>query len=177
MKKPKNIKGTIVRAALYSRTLTHVRHYRGFGVHSPFVYGVIRNAIMKSDPQGEGRSLYDELRRRGFSKRRAAQLHNLYEFQSFTSAAFADAGGGIPSMDAGTLCLAMPEFPESGMTALAEQARQAGSTLCVVSPRVSRGRSRMSRGLVELHRHTSIDNRGFLLLFYNDRLPKQHFKL
>lgn len=177
MKKPKNIKSTIIRAALYLRTLTHVRYYRGFGVHSPFVYGIIRNAIMKREPQGDRSSLYDELRKRGFSKRRAAQLHNLYEFQGLTSVTFVEVDGHIPSMDAGTLCLAMPEFPESNMTALAEQAREVGCTLCVVSPRESCDRSRMSRRLVDSHRHTSIDNRGFLLLFFNDRMPKQHFKL
>lgn len=177
MKKPKNIKGTIVRAALYSRTLTHIKHYRGFGVHSPFVYGVIRNAIMKHDPQGEDHSLYEELRSRGFSKRRAAQLQNLYGFQSFTSAAFAGEDGRIPEMDAGTLCLAMSSFPENAMPELVGRARETGCTLCVVSPRETRNRKRMSSGLVDSHRYTSIDNRGFLLLFFNDRLPKQHFKL
>lgn len=176
-KKQRNIKGRIVHAALYSRTLMHIKHYRGNGVHSPFVYGVIRNAIMKHDPEGEDHTLYDELRKRGFSKRRAAQLQNLYSFQNFTSAPFAEEAGKLPALDSSTLCLVMPSFPEQETLALAEKAKGSGAALCIVSPRISRSRYRMSKRMVDEHRHTSVDNRGFLLLFTNERLPKQHFKL
>lgn len=177
MKRPKNIKGKLVHAAVYSRTLTRVRHYRGFGVHSPFVYGVIRNAIMKHDPQGEDLALYNELRGRGFSKRSAAQLQNLYTSQNFTSAPFAEQEGVFPKLDDATLCLVMPSFPDGDTFALAEKAKGTGATLCIISPYGSRSRNKLARRLISQHRHTSIDNRGFLLLFTGERLPKQHFKL
>ena len=188
MTKKRNIKGRIARAAVYSRTLTRVKHYRGAGVHSPFVYGVIRNAIMKHSPEGD-HALFDELRARGFSKRRAAQLQNLYTFHSYTSAPFAgrnaDSGGNghsesnaaTPELGPGTLCFAMPSLPEDDTLALAERAKGTGCTLCIISPYGSRRRNRMANRLVAAHRHTSVDNRGFLLLFFNERLPKQHFKL
>ncbi len=176
MKKKRNIKGKIARAAVYSRTLAHVRHYRGARVHSPFVYGVIRNAIMKHTPEDD-HALFDQLRGRGFSKRRAAQLQNLYTFHSYTSAPFAEKGGAPPVPDAGTLCFVMPSLTAEDTLDLVERAEGTGCTLCIISPYDSRKRHRMAQRLVASHRHTSVDNRGFLLLFFNERLPKQHFKL
>lgn len=175
--KKKNIRSKIARAAVYSQTLTRVKHYRGAGVHSPFVYGVIRNAMMKTTPEGDNHSLFEELRARGFSKRRAAQLQNLYTFQNFTSAPFAESAGQYPPLDAGTMCLMMPSLPEEDTLALVEKARGTGCTLCLISPYNSRSRNKLARRLVAEHRHTSVDNRGFLLIFTNERLPKQHFKL
>jgi hypothetical protein len=152
------------------------------------VYGIVRNAIMKTRPQGgEGdRTLFDELRSRGFSVKRAAQLQNLYTFRGFTSAPFVESVGAealststptLPGLDAGTLCLAMPTLTENQTRTLVDRARGTGAAICMVSPYDSRERRHLARILVENHRHTSVDNRGFLLLFTDERLPKQHFKL
>ncbi len=176
MRKKRNIKGRIARAAVYSRTLAHIKHYRGAGVHSPFVYGVIRNAIMKHSPEG-GHALFDELRGRGFSKKRAAQLQNLYTFHSYSSAPFAEEAVSAPKLDAGTLCFVMPSLSEGDTLALIEKAKGTGCALCFIEPYGGRRRRRLAQRLVAAHRHTSVDNRGFLLLFFNERLPKQHFKL
>jgi hypothetical protein len=175
--KKKNIKNTIARAAVYSRTLTRVKHYRGAGVHSPFVYGVIRNAMMKTTPEGDNHPLFDELRRRGFSRRRASQLQNLYTFLDYTSAPFVEQAGDSVTLDASTLCFVMPTLHDEATEELVAKAAGTGCTLCVVSPYGSRARHKLARSLVAEHRHTSVDNRGFLLLFFNPRLPKQHFKL
>jgi hypothetical protein len=160
-----------------------MKHYRGRKVHSPFVYGIVRSAIMKKKPSEADTALFDELRGHGFSKRRAAQLQNLYVTRGFTSVVFAEEAGGSHddapkvALDAGTLCFAMPSLPALRMPALVEEAKNTGATLCLVSPCESRARHRMARLLVREHAHTSIDNRGFLLLFFDERLPKQHFKL
>ena len=176
--KKRGIRKKLARVANYSRTLVRVKHFRGRKVHSPFVYGIVRNAIMKTKPQGNDHTLFDELRRRGFSTRRAAQLQNLYTYKGYTSAVFAE---GVPSLstdlDAGTLCFAMPSLPEADTVALVECARGTGAAICLVLPYENRERRRLARILVASHRHTSVDNRGFLLLFTDERLPKQHFKL
>lgn len=176
--KRRNIRKKLAGAAIYSCTLVRVRHYRGRKVHSPFVYGIVRNAIMKTRPDGGDEALFDDLRARGFSVKRAAQLQNLYTFRGFTSAVFAEGGNSLSTVpDAGTLCFAMPSMAEDDIRAMVEKVHGTGATVCVVSPYGSRGRYRLARHLVETHRHTSVDNRGFLLLFFDERLPKQHFKL
>jgi hypothetical protein len=168
----------LARAASYSRTLVRMKHFRGRKVHSPFVYGIVRNAIMKTKPQGDDHPLFDELRRRGFSTKRAAQLQNLYTFRGFGSAVFAEVENRLPTgLDAGTLCFAMPTLDEAQTRQLVDRAAGTGSAICLVSPYESRARRLMARNLVNTHRHTSVDNRGFLLIFTDERLPKQHFKL
>jgi hypothetical protein len=174
VRRPKNIKKKLAHAVIYSRTLVRLKHYRGARVHSPFVYGIVRNAIMKKTPQCADHPLFDELRRRGFSRRRAAQLQNLYTFHNYSEAVFA---GNNSSFSTESLCFIMPSLPAEDIPALVELAAETGSTLCLTYPYAGRNRSRLARRLVAEHRHTSIDNRGFLLLFFNPRLPKQHFKL
>ncbi len=179
--KKRGIRKRLARAASYSRTLVRVKHFRGRKVHSPFVYGIVRNAIMKTTPQGADHALFDELRRRGFSRKRAAQLQNLYTFKGYTSAVFVEGENPLSTfnfqLSTETLCFAMPSLPDADILALVEQARGTGAALCFVSPYESRARRRLARILVGSHRHTSVDNRGFLLLFTDQRLPKQHFKL
>ncbi len=179
--KKRGIRKRLAKAAAYSRTMVRVKHFRGRKVHSPFVYGIVRNAIMKTTPQGSDISLFDELRARGFSTKRAAQLQNLYNFRGYDSAIFAE-GENVLSvirypLSVNTLCFVMPSLSEEQTLALAESARGTGAALCLVWPHESRGRRRLARSLVASHSHTSVDNRGFLLLFTDRRLPKQHFKL
>jgi hypothetical protein len=170
----RNIRKRLAKAAGYSRTALRFKHYRGRKVHSPFVYGIVRNAIMKTTPQGSDHGLFRELRGRGFSVKRAAQLQNLYTFRGYESAVFAPHDSPLA---AGTLCFLVPSLSEEGTRELVESARGTGATLCLVWPYESRERRRLARDLVARHGGTSVDNRGFLLLFTDPRLPKQHFKL
>jgi hypothetical protein len=59
---------------------------------------------------------------------------------------------------------------------MADKACEAGVTLCILSPALDRERDMACRKIVEAHPSTSVDNRGYLLLF-NNHLPKQKFRL
>lgn len=176
MLKPKGLKRRVAHVVLYGKSLTHVKHYRGFGVHSPFVYGLIRNVLMSRQITGNDTGLYDQLRNRSISDRRARQLQNLYSFCSYKSYVIADADNDV-SLDPQTLCLVTKLYPQDKTISLMQSAEATGSTLCLLDPTFSRTRNRMCKQMIKEHRHTSIDNRGFLLLFFHDKLPKQHFKL
>ena len=177
MLKTKGIKRRVAHAVLYGKSLTHIKHYRGFGVHSPFVYSLIRNVFMCKHITGPDTELYDALRTRGISERRARQLQNMMSFCAYKNFVIADRPSDTVSLSAQTLCLVSREYPQEGTLKLAAQAESTGGTLCLLEPTFSRTRNRMCRKMVKSHRHTSVDNRGFLLLFYHDKLPKQHFKL
>ena len=60
---------------------------------------------------------------------------------------------------------------------LTDEARRTQPTLCILAPRDERARNRQCRRLVSEHHGTSVDNRGYLLLFNVEGLPKQHFSL
>lgn len=60
--------------------------------------------------------------------------------------------------------------------ALVGDAAAAGNTVAVMSPYDGRERRAMCLQIVAAHRSTSVDNRGYLLVF-NNNLPKQHFRI
>ena len=149
--------------------LARARFFRGHGVHSPFVYALVRQVFMQSELADGDRSLYDALRERGVCQRRAVQLQNLFRhcgYERFGLNCAADTD----------LCIATVDTPLDRLPQLAETARRQRSTLCIMEPYADAERRDCCRRLTAEHPSTSVDNRGYLLLF-NGALPKQHFKL
>jgi len=149
--------------------LARARFFRGHGVHSPFVYAIVRQVFLKSELAEGDRSLYEALRERAVSERRAIQLQNLFihcGYKRFGLNRAADV----------ELCVATADTPLERLPQLAREAREERATLCVLDPYADEARRRCCMLLVAAHPATSIDNRGYLLLF-NNPLPKQHFKL
>ena len=58
--------------------LSRARYFRGHGVHSPFVYDIVRSVFMRDDLLPGRRDLYEALLTAGVSRRRAVQLQ-LYD--------------------------------------------------------------------------------------------------
>ncbi|MBO5983755.1 MAG: hypothetical protein J6P90_01890, partial [Rikenellaceae bacterium] len=70
------ITGRNIKRRLYGlRTLpSHIkraRYFRGHGVHSPFVYAIVRQVFMRSTFISDERKLYNALIKQGVAKRRA----------------------------------------------------------------------------------------------------------
>ncbi len=149
--------------------LARARFFRGHGVHSPFVYAIVRQVFMKTELAAGDRSLYAALRERGVNERRAVQLQNLFIHCGYRRFGMNRAAGT-------DLCIATADTPVGRLPQLADEARRQGTTLCIMEPYADVERRDCCRRLTEEHRSTSIDNRGYLLLF-NGTLPKQHFKL
>ena len=66
------------RLMLLGDRLSRLKHRKGHGVHSPFVYGFVRKVLMsKALCEGPGTALCDSLLANGVAHRRAKELHNL----------------------------------------------------------------------------------------------------
>lgn len=149
--------------------LSRARYFRGHGVHSPFVYDIVREVFMKHSIQGDDRRLYESLCRAGVSSRRAVQLQNLFShcgYQTF----------GVDGEEHAALCVLTRNYPENRILSAVAAAAESGTTLCVMEPYRNIMRRELCRRIVREHRSTTVDNRGYLLIF-NNHLPKQHFKL
>lgn len=153
-----------------------VRHFRGHGVHSPFVYSLVRQVFMRRRIEGPDTALYTDLIFKHVSNRRATQLQNLYTHCGYANYAFADDTGRI-DLQGIAMCIVPRECDLAHILQLAAEARRTGTTLCILAPRDEHTRSRQCRRLVSAHTGTSVDNRGYLLLFNHKYLPKQHFIL
>lgn len=150
--------------------LKRARYFRGHGVHSPYVYDIVRKVFMKSKLQTDRTDLYDRLRTLGVSRRRATQLQNLLVHCGYETFGIDRASERV-DMFIATLDTAPDSLPQ-----LAAEAERNRSTLCIMSPYFSAARHSVCRAIVDAHPSTSVDNRGYLLLF-NNHLPRQRFKL
>ena len=99
----KPITKRLYRVAVGSVRAANVRHYRGHGVHSPFVYSLVRQVFMRRRVEGEDTALYTELILRNVSRRRATQLQNLYSHCGYENYLIADAE--VMCLDGVELCV------------------------------------------------------------------------
>lgn len=167
----RNIKRRPYGLSLVRDKLARAKHFRGHGVHSPFVYGLVRKAFMPDRLVAPGHcGLHDALLAAGIAPRRAVQLQNVAEYCGCTQYSL-DA----PDRDA-ELAILTADYPAESLAAACSAARQSGRTVAIMSPYACRERRNACREIVGLHRSTSVDNRGYLLIF-NNHLPKQHFML
>lgn len=158
-----------VRVSELRNRLSRARYFRGHGVHSPFVYAIVRQVFMQHRPLSSQTALRDALLAVGSSARRARELQNLMIHCRYRTFAMDEATA--------ELCIATRSLDEPATRQLVETARTTGATVAVMEPYADRERMRMCCALVAGHGSTTIDNRGYLLFFNNKNLPKQHFKI
>ena len=137
--------------------LSRARYFRGHGVHSPFVYDIVRSVFMR-----------DDLLTAGVSRRRAVQLQNLMIHCGYTTF-------GLNRADA-EFCVATCGLPRPATLALVRAAAEAGHTVALMSPYDGCERQALCGQIIAGHASTTVDNRGYLLIF-NNHLPKQHFRI
>lgn len=148
--------------------LARARYFRGHGVHSPFVYDLVRHVFMERRLPDADCALYVRLLSEGVAAGRALQLQNLYTHCACGSFAV-DEGGA----DLSILTCALPE---ASTLEFVREAALRGTTVAILYPHADRQRERLCRTIVEVHTSTTVDKRAYLLLF-NNCLPKQHFRI
>lgn len=148
--------------------IKRARYFRGHGVHSPYVYNIVRKVFMCSTLNGSDTRLYDALVERGVVRRRAMQLHNLALHCNYTDWAIDAPNAQYVILTLNTHADALAEF--------ALRAHEQGATLCIISPYYTAERWRACCALIDEHPSTVVDNRGYVLLF-NNHLPKQRLRL
>ena len=149
--------------------IRRARYFRGHGVHSPFVYDIVRKVFMKSKLYTPDHTLYGELMDKGVVKRRSIQLANLAEHCRYDN-------WSIDMLEDKQMIIATLDTHYTELERYAEYARQGGSTLCIISPYNNRERWDVCRRIIDAHPSTTVDNRAYLLVF-NNHLPKQRFRL
>ena len=149
--------------------IRRARYFRGHGVHSPFVYNIVRKVFMQSKLYTADNALYGELMDKGVAKRRSVQLANLAEHCGYDN-------WSIDSMEDKKMIIATLDICHTELEQYAEYARQRGATLCIITPYNNRERWEVCRRIIDAHPSTTVDNRAYLLIF-NNHLPKQRFRL
>ena len=145
------------------------RYFRGHGVHSPYIYNIVRQVFMRRTPIDDRHDIYDALIERGIARRRAIELQNLATHCNYPTFA-------IDNVEPMAMIVATLATPAEELAHYAERAREAGATLVIMHPYHTAERWGVCRKLIESHPSTTVDNRAYLLIF-NNHLPKQRFTL
>lgn len=156
------------RVAELKNRLARARYFHGHGVHSPFIYDIVRRVFMCNSLMPGERRLFDSLMAAGIVERRAVQLQNLCihcHYKTF----------GFNHTDV-ELCIATRQLSRRELLALVRTAAITGTTVAVMEPYDGRERQALCLQIVDSHPSTTVDNRGYLLIF-NNHLPKQHFRI
>lgn len=159
------IKGRV--AQVHNR-IVRARYFRGHGVHSPFVYDLVRCVFMRRELLPGDRKLFLALLAAGIPARRAMQLQNLATHCGYASF-------GLNRADA-ALCILTRNLPRAEVLEIVHAAAQTGHDVVVMSPYDNRERQGLCYQLVAEHNSTTVDNRAYLLIL-NNHLPKQHFRI
>ena len=157
------------RLQLLGNRLSRIKHHKGHGVHSPFVYGFVRRVIMTNTLcEGANLSLYNDLLAKGVAEKRARELNNILcyiEGQSYS----------INEVEC-DLSILLADYPAEQLREAYEEAKREGVTLAIYQPYLNRERQEEVKALLDMHCSTTIDNRAYIL-FFNNHLPKQHYRL
>ena len=149
--------------------LSRIKHRKGHGVHSPFVYGFVRKVLMsKSLCEESGTALYDSLVAHSVAEKRAKELHNLLAYIEGQSYSINDVEGD--------LSILLADYPTEKLREALATARQESVTLVICQPYLNRERQCEVAALIGEHCSTTVDNRAYTL-FFNNHLPKQHYRL
>lgn len=149
--------------------MRRARYFRGHGVHSPYVYAIVRDVFMQPKLLEGDHALYDRLLELGIARRRAVQLDNLLKHCNYRSWA-------IDSLEPTDMIVATLATTYEHLEEYVHYARERGATLCVMNPYNNAYRWEVCRRLIDEHPSTTVDNRAYLL-FFNNHLPKQRFRL
>lgn len=161
-------KDRLWRGGRITNRLSRFRHFRGHGVHSPYIYSIVRNVFMSGRDrlQNENIALFEQLTKIGTSKQTAKEIANLATHCNFHTPS-------INSLESRELIICSKDYPKEKIENLAIHADNNGIAIVILSPY---SHLSLCNSLLKSNCSTSIDRFRYLI-FLNNHLPKQHFKL
>ena len=167
----RNLKRRLYGLSIWGNRLSRIKHYRGHGVHSPYVYSFVRNVLMhRTLAEDSDHSLYNTLIDAGVAKRRAVELQKMVQFYNISSFSIDD------NACRSELNILTNHYSTEQLDIAWQNSVKCGTTLVILAPYQNRARRQKCSELINLQRSTTVDYRGYLIFFKN-HLPKLHYKL
>ncbi len=154
--------------------LSRIRHFRGHGIHSPYIYNIVREVFMRRTllAATQELELYDKLQRVGeISRRYIVELQNVATHCGYR--VFAVNSVELEGID---MVVVTSNHPTNLIEGVLREAISCGTTVAILHPNGRVEREDVCTRIVAEHKSTSIMRREYLLIF-NNHLPKQHFEL
>ncbi len=153
------------------RSITRLRHRNGHGVHSPYIYSIVRNVIMARElSSSEDQLLYSDLiTETPLDGKYAAELDRLRKHCVYKSSC-------IDRVEEVDMIVCTACCTNSLTRKIVDYGASRGITIVLLSPYATLEREGMCESIIKSHTSTTLDRRAYLIIF-NNHLPKQHFQL
>ncbi len=164
---PNIMQDRLWRGGRLSNHLSRLQHFRGHGVHSPFIYSIIRNVYMSRRLSSGATRIFEMLHPLKIRNSVAVEIANLAAHCNYNRLS-------IDCLEEGSdMIVTSPNCSEATIEELTRKAAQRGIAIVILSPYKQ---SKLSNSLLKWHSCASIDRLNYMILL-NNHLPKQHFKL
>lgn len=152
-----------------------MRYWRGHGVHSPFVYNMVRKVFMARTVVGADTSIADMLvKAKATSKHTAVQIQNLCDYCGYSSAKIFESNEEIN-------CDLIIFDKATGEQTITEGLKKLNpiehKAAIILAPHSSKARHKICSTIIEQHSGISIDKFSMLILLFDDTYQKQHYKI
>lgn len=153
----------------FKRQISRLRHRRGHGVHSPYIYNIVREVFMRRRPTHQQSAMQETLIELGIQKRCAVEIENLRHHCGLSSF-------GVDTLKPHDMVICNMEYTLEHTLQAVKNGVESGTTIVILSPHATPQRGAMCDKIVAQHHSTTLNRRGYLVIF-NNHLPKQHFVL
>lgn len=165
-------------AAIKYRTsyLKRMRYWRGHGIHSPFVYNMVRKIFMTRKII-DSNSLIAQtmLEKKTASRHTAIQIQNLYGYCGYSSYELignSQSYGGSEMAVLDKSC-----SPETIAQIIKQVEGKQHRAVIVIAPHRDKQKHKICEILSNNHKGISIDKFNMLILLFDSRYLKQHYKI
>lgn len=147
----------------------HLRHCRGYGVHSPMLYRIVREAMMPRRIRGDRSDLYDALRRLGVDRRTALRMQNLLSVGGYENWQI-----DTPPAQSNLLTVATTAASDQEIEEMVARLSKYEGAVCVIFGLWGGKRRNFCRQLTDTHHSMSAEKPAFMLYISRRDIQKQH---
>lgn len=172
----------ITRVYFGVRSRIHVRHFRGRSIHSPFMYGMVRNVFMQGRITGPDDRLYNLLRETGLGESASVMLQNMLTYSGLHGYTLIGPKHRVGSctcepQKGRNLCILLPGVPVRTLMEAARDASVRENILVILAPHLTRRGREAAQAIRHHYPCVSVDRCNMVICIFDHKLQPQHYRI
>jgi len=164
------------------RSRIHLRHFRGRSIHSPFMYGMVRNVFMSHRLNGSDRQLYEHLRTEGIKSSTAIMLQNLQAYCQLSDCVLIHPSWQETSVQQNLdndrkLRIILPGVLPRTLIDTAHLASINHDILVILAPHLTRRGREAAQSIRHRYPCVSVDRGNLMIYIFDPKLQPQHYHI